>query len=71
MDRDVASRENGVSRGSCPTYTMGDFEDTLSLRGFKSSERTVSQSEASPQQAKSLATVVRANHITLVQMSWA
>ncbi len=38
---------------------MGDFEDTWFLRGFKSSEKPASQAEASPQQAESLAAVVR------------
>jgi len=40
---------------------MGDFEDTVFVRGFKSSEKTdaLFQAEASPQQAESLATGVR------------
>jgi len=49
--RGGASRGNGVDRSSFPTYTMGVFEDTWVLRGFKTSEKPAPQAEAFPQQA--------------------
>lgn len=49
--RGGAGRGNGVGRSSFPTYTMGVFEDTWVLRGFKTSEKPAPQAEAFPQQA--------------------